>query len=360
MTEFSALQLVGSTVGRVRRTLGLNTVDGDPVLDRLARLAARLLGTPVALVSLLEEEQQVFAGQVGIPADHPYARSTPLSHALLFDRGCGCGGPVTTRRRAPLDARFASNSAIEDLGVIAYAAWPLLTAERRRARAPVRDRLPSRASGPTDDLRGRCTTSPTRPSPRRGPRRAAASPSTRSSARRTSPTTLQHSLGCRRRCRSRPACGLAGRYRPAENLIGGDWYDAFRLPGERIGIAIGDVVGHGIEAAATAGRLRNALRGAVLEHDDPGQAPRAAERPRPRRAARRLQLGGVRHPRRARAALVVGARRAPRHVPARRRHPHLPGPGGSAARRRRTETAVRHGHAHARPRHGRSSCTPTA
>ena len=78
MTQFSALELVGSTVGRVRRTLGLNTVDGDPALDRLARLAARLLGVPVALVSLVDVDEQVFPGQSGLPD----TRSTPLSHSF--------------------------------------------------------------------------------------------------------------------------------------------------------------------------------------------------------------------------------------------------------------------------------------
>jgi serine phosphatase RsbU (regulator of sigma subunit) len=65
---------------------------------------------------------------------------------------------------------------------------------------------------------------------------------------------------------------LAARYLPAVREVGGDWYDVFRLPGGSLGIAIGDVVGHGVEQAAEALRLRYALRGAVLE----GCAPAAA------------------------------------------------------------------------------------
>ena len=64
---------------------------------------------------------------------------------------------------------------------------------------------------------------------------------------------------------------MAARYAPAENLIGGDWYDAFRLPGARLGVAIGDVVGHDVDAAATAVQLRSALRGAALEDPAPGR-----------------------------------------------------------------------------------------
>lgn len=71
---------------------------------------------------------------------------------------------------------------------------------------------------------------------------------------------------------------LAARYRPAELRIGGDWYDAFDLPGDRAGIAIGDVVGHGIRAAAAAVRLRHFLRGFVLEGMGPGDVLSALDR----------------------------------------------------------------------------------
>jgi phosphoserine phosphatase RsbU/P len=52
-------------------------------------------------------------------------------------------------------------------------------------------------------------------------------------------------------------------YRPAERglEVGGDWYDAFWLePARTVGLVVGDVVGRGIEAAATMGQLRSALR----------------------------------------------------------------------------------------------------
>lgn len=61
---------------------------------------------------------------------------------------------------------------------------------------------------------------------------------------------------------------LAARYLPADRpaLIGGDWYDAFGLPDGTVALAVGDVVGHGLEAAAAMGRLRNALRAyAILD-----------------------------------------------------------------------------------------------
>jgi putative methionine-R-sulfoxide reductase with GAF domain len=63
---------------------------------------------------------------------------------------------------------------------------------------------------------------------------------------------------------------LAARYVPGADIgVGGDWYDVFPLPGDRIGIVIGDVVGNGLPAAIVMGRLRSALRAYALEFDDP-------------------------------------------------------------------------------------------
>ncbi len=56
---------------------------------------------------------------------------------------------------------------------------------------------------------------------------------------------------------------LAARYQPAGAVaaVGGDWYDAFALPGGRIGVVLGDVAGKGIPAASTMGQLRSVTRG---------------------------------------------------------------------------------------------------
>ncbi|MFF7981690.1 SpoIIE family protein phosphatase [Streptomyces sp. NPDC007901] len=56
------------------------------------------------------------------------------------------------------------------------------------------------------------------------------------------------------------AVDIAHRYLPAESDVGGDWYDVIPLPGARIGLLVGDVVGHGMLSAATMGRLRTAAR----------------------------------------------------------------------------------------------------
>ncbi|MEV8435907.1 GAF domain-containing SpoIIE family protein phosphatase [Actinosynnema sp. NPDC051121] len=69
-----------------------------------------------------------------------------------------------------------------------------------------------------------------------------------------------------------PAWEFAARYVPgAESGVGGDWYDVFELPGDRIGVVIGDVVGSGLPAAIVMGRLRSALRAYALEFADPAE-----------------------------------------------------------------------------------------
>ncbi|WP_031070917.1 ATP-binding SpoIIE family protein phosphatase [Streptomyces sp. NRRL S-118] len=59
-----------------------------------------------------------------------------------------------------------------------------------------------------------------------------------------------------------PAAATAGVYRPASGgvSIGGDWFDVIPLPSLRVALVIGDVVGHGLHAAATMGRIRAAIR----------------------------------------------------------------------------------------------------
>jgi anti-sigma regulatory factor (Ser/Thr protein kinase)/putative methionine-R-sulfoxide reductase with GAF domain len=65
---------------------------------------------------------------------------------------------------------------------------------------------------------------------------------------------------------------LAARYRPAGGgEVGGDWYDAFVLTNGSIGVAMGDVVGRGLDAASSMSRLRNALRAYAVEFLSPSE-----------------------------------------------------------------------------------------
>jgi serine phosphatase RsbU (regulator of sigma subunit)/PAS domain-containing protein/anti-sigma regulatory factor (Ser/Thr protein kinase) len=86
----------------------------------------------------------------------------------------------------------------------------------------------------------------------------------RYSREHTMAVTLQRSL-LPRVLPEQTAIEAAYRYRPAQaglgglGGVGGDWFDIIPLPGARVALVVGDVVGHGVHAAATMGRLRTAV-----------------------------------------------------------------------------------------------------
>ncbi|MBG0854473.1 SpoIIE family protein phosphatase [Streptomyces spinoverrucosus] len=69
------------------------------------------------------------------------------------------------------------------------------------------------------------------------------------------------------------AVDVAYRYLPADSRVGvgGDWFDLIPLSGARVGLTVGDVVGHGVHAAATMGRLRATVRTLALLDLDPAE-----------------------------------------------------------------------------------------
>ena len=101
-------------------------LDGPPrpALDRVADLAARIVRAPVALVSLVDADRQVFAGCVGLSEPWATRRETPLSHSVC-QHALGGAGPfvVEDMHAHPL---LAGSPAIADLGVVAYVGVPLV------------------------------------------------------------------------------------------------------------------------------------------------------------------------------------------------------------------------------------------
>ncbi|MEV5955181.1 SpoIIE family protein phosphatase [Streptomyces sp. NPDC051987] len=67
---------------------------------------------------------------------------------------------------------------------------------------------------------------------------------------------------------------IAVRYLPATGSLNvcGDWYDVIDIPPDRLAVSVGDVIGHGLEAAAVMGMLRSALSAAIRALERPAQA----------------------------------------------------------------------------------------
>ena len=102
---------------------GLLGAPAEERFDRLTRLARRLLGVPVALVSLLDADRQRFLSAQGLPEPWAGLRQIPLAYS--FCRSVVEAGLPMSVSDAREDPRVRDNPAIKDLGVIAYLAIPL-------------------------------------------------------------------------------------------------------------------------------------------------------------------------------------------------------------------------------------------
>ncbi|WP_206453276.1 sensor histidine kinase [Aurantimonas marina] len=102
-------------------------LDTEPevAFDRITRLASRIIGVPVSLISILDTDRQFFKSQVGLPDVWAERRETPLSHSFC-QHVVASGEPlvVDDARSHPL---VRDNLAIPDLGVAAYLGVPIRT-----------------------------------------------------------------------------------------------------------------------------------------------------------------------------------------------------------------------------------------
>jgi PAS domain S-box-containing protein len=114
-----------SDAGRLAdlRDTGLLEGGSYPSLDRLVSTAVQQTGAPVALISLVDADRQVFASQVGLGEPWATQGQTPLSHSFC-QHVVGDDAPLVVPD-ARADPRLRDNLAIEDLQVVAYAGFPL-------------------------------------------------------------------------------------------------------------------------------------------------------------------------------------------------------------------------------------------
>src|SRR4051812_27037925 len=233
--------------------LALLDTPAERVFDRLTAMTARELGVPVVLVSLVTEDRQFFKSACGLPSPWDVTRQTPLSHSFCQYVVAQQEALVVTDARQ--DPRLVSNLAVSEVGVVAYAGFPLRTSggevlgsfcafdtEPRTWVPHELEFLRDMAAVTMDiiELRGEAV--------------AAAD-----AAGRMQRVLVPEPPALRR--------GQAwSAYRPGEQrlLLGGDFFVCTELEDGRLGLMIGDVVGHGPEAAGFAAGLRSAWQALQL------------------------------------------------------------------------------------------------
>ena len=97
--------------------------EGSPELQRLVRMAARVLRVPVAMVSLIAADREIIESAVGLPEPWASLRYTPLSHSLCA-QVVRLGGPVIIFD-ARQDPAYREHAAVVEMGAGAYAGYPL-------------------------------------------------------------------------------------------------------------------------------------------------------------------------------------------------------------------------------------------
>lgn len=109
-------------VAALRRS-GILDQPGDAQFGHLTELVRMMLGAPVAIVSIVDEHRQVFAGHCGLPEPWASLGETPITHSFcqhVVERG-----EVLSVSDANAEPLVRHNLAIEDLGVIAYLGVPI-------------------------------------------------------------------------------------------------------------------------------------------------------------------------------------------------------------------------------------------
>lgn len=116
-----------SEPSRIAALRATGLLDQPPLaaLDRLTRLASRLLGAPVSLLSFVDDQRQFFVSEHGLQDPWATRRQTPLTHSFC-QHVVASDAPLVVED-ARKESLLVDNLAIPDLGVIAYAGVPVRT-----------------------------------------------------------------------------------------------------------------------------------------------------------------------------------------------------------------------------------------
>ncbi|MDX6574016.1 MAG: phosphoserine phosphatase RsbU/P [Gaiellales bacterium] len=240
----------------------------DGAFDRITSLAARLFQVPIALVTIVDHDRIWFKSHHGVGPGE-IGRDPGLCASAILQEG-----PYVVTD-AVADPRTLANPLVAgEMGLRFYAAAPLRTADgynlgtvcvldtsRREVTEDEMATLGDLAAIVIDELELR-----------RSARLLHDQEEDMLKAATSFARTLQQSL-MPAQLPEVPGWDLAAHFAPADpREVSGDFYDVFGVREGVTAIAVGDVAGKGPRAAAATSLVRNSLRTAVLDADEPGQA----------------------------------------------------------------------------------------
>ena len=253
-TEVAWLRRVESVTDQA-----LAHLDVEGLLDELFRRLVELLEVDTAAVLLLDQDtnELVAAAARGIEAE--------VRQGVRIPVGKGFAGTIVARVQPVViehvDETNVVNPILLERGIRSLLGAPLVASGRVIGVLHVGTLTP-RSFGATDVRLLQMVAD----------RVALAIDARRTNAERAAASALQRSY-LPARLPAISGLELAARYLPGDKgSVGGDWYDVFRLPEDRLGVVIGDVAGRGLAAAMVMGRLRSALRAYAIETPDPADA----------------------------------------------------------------------------------------
>jgi len=229
----------------------LTRLDVDDLLTELLARVRDILEADTAAVLTLDEHSDELVARAA------HGIEEEVRQGVRIAVGTGFAGRIASTRTAVrlthVDSTTVSNPILWEKGIKVMLGVPLLSGDAVLGVLHV-GRLDNRPFSEQDVELLRIA----------GERIAAAIQSRQFAIERVATRLIERSLLPSRP----PACpGLdfAARYvAAAEHTVGGDWYDLFTLPSGQLWIVVGDVAGHGLQAAVVMGRIRSALRAYTL------------------------------------------------------------------------------------------------
>lgn len=266
----------------VRRASVLDTPPGGS-FDRITSLAAQVFATPIALVTIVDEDRIWFKSRFGIDDVTEIARDPGLcASAILQD------GPYVVEA-ARSDPRTQANPLVAGaFGLQFYAAAPLtmsdgqnigtlciIDREPRTFSLEQQAALMTMAGIVTDEMERRISTARLFATERAAltvANDSADDDAARYLQEHNIAQTFQHAL-LPQFLPQAENLQLDALYAAADDrdLVGGDWYDAFIIDDGRIVISIGDVGGHGLGAAVWMGKVSQSVRALSLIESEPSE-----------------------------------------------------------------------------------------